>query len=94
MKDRITKTENIIWRKIDNEIAVIMESGRSLHVLNETAGYIMEMCDGEHDPDEIAAGLCERFEVTIEEAKTDVYNTITELENLGILKRERREDKQ
>jgi hypothetical protein len=89
MKNRIIRADDIIWRKIDNEIAVLMADGRSLHILNETAAHILEMCNGSHEPDEIAASLCEHFDVTLEEAKGDVYDSISKLEQLSILKWDR-----
>ena len=77
MKKRITRVEDIIHRKIGEEIAVIImnEDGNSLHILNKTAAHIWDMCDGNYDADEIANSICERFDVTLDKAKADVNNT-------------------
>jgi len=87
MKKRLARIDGIIWRKVGDEVAIITMSddSNSLHVLNKTAAHIWEMCDGEHDADEIAASLNERFDVTLEKAKADVDDTIDQLEKLNVL---------
>jgi hypothetical protein len=85
MANRITRADDIIWRKIENEIAVLRNDGRTVHILNESAAHIWEMCNGDNGPDEIAASLCIHFDVSAEEARADVYDTIGELEELNIV---------
>jgi hypothetical protein len=89
MENQINWADDIIWRKVEDEIAVLKDDGCSLHILNETAAHIWEMCNGNYEPDEIAASLCEHFDVTVEEAKADVLETLGNMENLGILKWDR-----
>ncbi len=91
MKNKITRADDIIWRKVEDEIAVLKNDGCSLHILNETAAHIWEMCNGNYEPDEIAASLFEHFDVTLEEAKADVLETIGKLKDLGILKWDKEE---
>jgi hypothetical protein len=85
--NKLSRVENFIWRKIGDDIVVIKEDGVSLYVLNKTAAHIWEMCNGDNEPDEIAASLSERFDVTPEEVSADVKDTISELEGLGLLAR-------
>ena len=80
------RTEDVIWRKIGDEIVVIKDDGQSVHVLNKTAAHIWEMCDGEYSPDAIATSLCERFDVTLDEAIEDVRDMVMKFGELGILK--------
>ncbi len=86
MENRIARAEDIIWRKIGDEIVVIREDGLSVHVLNKTAAHIWEMCDGDCGPVEMATSLCERFDVTFEEARADVRDITEKLAQIGILK--------
>lgn len=85
MENRIAMAENIIWRKIGDEIVVIEDDGMSIHVLNKTAAHIWEMCN-DCGPGEIVASLCERFDVSFEEASTDVRHILEKLAQIGILK--------
>ncbi len=80
------RIEEVIWRKIGDEIVVIRDDGLSLHVLNKTAAHIWEMCDGDFSPDAIASSLCERFDVTFEEAVEDVRDIVVKFGEIGLLK--------
>lgn len=88
MKNRITRAADIIWRRIGDEVAVIVikDDGHSLHILNKTAAHIWEMCSGNYEPDEIATSLCKRFDVTLEETKVDVLDTLHKLVGMNLLK--------
>ena len=85
MKNRIVWAEDIIWREIGNEIAVIEDDGVSVHMLNKTASQIWKMCNGDYEIDEISASLCEQFDVSPEEAHTDTLDTIKELARIGLI---------
>ena len=87
MSDRVAWADSVIWRRIDDEVVIITDDGISLHKLNKTAAHIWEMCNGDHQLDEIAASLCERFDVSLEEAAADVLETTRQLEGIALLKR-------
>ena len=84
---RIARAEDIIWREIDDDIVVIRDDGLKVHVLNKTAARIWEMCGGDIGPDEIAGNLCERYDVSFEQASTDVRNVMARMVEIGLLKR-------
>ena len=44
------------------------------------------MCNGDLGPDEIAANLCERYDVSPEKASIDVRNALDKMMELGMLK--------
>ena len=81
-----TRAEDVIWREIDDDIVVIKDDGVKVHVLNKTAARIWEMCNGDLGPDEIAANLCERYDVSFERASTDVRNVMAKMVEIGLLK--------
>jgi hypothetical protein len=85
MVNRVTQAEDVIWRRIGDDIVVIKDDGLSTHVLNKTAAFIWEMCDGKCGIDEIATHLCERFDVSFEEACTDVREITEKLTQAGIM---------
>ena len=90
MESQLVRNEDVVWRRIEDEIVVIGNDGLAVHMLNKTAAYIWEQCDGTKSPDEIAVSLCERFEVTSDEARADVQDTIGKLEGLGLLEKANR----
>jgi hypothetical protein len=82
----MVQAENIIWRRIGDDVVVIKDDGLATHILNKTAAYIWELCDGKRSIDEIAVNLCERYDVSPEEARTDTRETIENLTKAGIIK--------
>jgi len=84
--DRMIQAEDVIWRRIGDDIVVIKDDGQSTHILNKTAALIWELCDGKRGIEDIAASLCERYEVTLEEARADTRETIESLTKAGIIK--------
>lgn len=87
MVSRLVQAEDVIWRRIGEEIVVIKDDGLATHVLNKTAAFIWEMCDGGCGIDEITTRLCERFDVSSEEASADVREITEKLMHLGIMNR-------
>jgi PqqD family protein of HPr-rel-A system len=83
--NRVIQASNIISRRIGDEIVLIKDDGKATHVLNKTAAAIWEMCDGEHNLDEIANRMCERFDVSFEEVRGDIEEIIDRLMQAGIL---------
>ena len=57
----------------------------SLHVLNESARAIWELCDGETRSDEMAQAISELTKISYEDALRDVLTTLDELARLGLV---------
>jgi len=85
MASQITQAEDVIWRRIGDDVIVIKDDGQSIHVLNKTAAFIWEMCDGKCGINEITTLLCERFNVSFEDAYADVKEIIEKLTQTGIM---------
>jgi hypothetical protein len=68
----IAQAEDVIWRRIGDDVVVIKDNGLATHVLNKTAAFIWESCDGKNDIDEITTKLCQCFEVPADVARQDV----------------------
>jgi hypothetical protein len=85
MVNRVAQAKDVIWRRIGDEVVVIKDDGLATHVLNKTAAFIWEICDGECGVDEITKRLCERFDVSLEEARADVREIIEKLTQLNIM---------
>jgi hypothetical protein len=87
MKSTVARNDDIIWRKIEDKVVLIGKEGTEIHTLNKTASYVWELCDGANNPDEIAAKLGERFDVTQEEVYADVREIISKMEQMGLIER-------
>ena len=86
-RDKLVWARDIIWRRIDNEIVIIKDDGLSTHVLNSTAASIWEMCGGGCEAGEIVSGLCERYDVAVDDARADVEDALARLVETGLLER-------
>jgi hypothetical protein len=86
LDNTIVRAEDVIWRRIGDEIVVVKDDGLSIHVLNKTAAIIWEACADTLDPGAIAARLCEHYIISPDEAKNDVVNTMEKMEKIGLLK--------
>jgi hypothetical protein len=84
--NRIKQAEDVIWRRIGDDIVIIKDDGLSTHILNKTAALIWELCDGKRGVDEIVASLFERYDVSLEEARADTRETVESLTKAGIIK--------
>ena len=72
-------------RLLDGEIVVLDRDGGFVHQFNTTASYIWERCNGQHTLAEIAAQVCEMFEVDQEAALKDVIDSVRQLQKLRLL---------
>ena len=87
--ENVSQVEDVIWRRIGDDIVVISNDGLATHILNKTAAFIWELCDGKHGIDDMAGSLYDHFDVPEEEAKADVREIIEKLLQLGILEQNR-----
>jgi plasmid maintenance system antidote protein VapI len=85
MNNAPLKSGDIIARRIEKEIVLIQNNGLAVHVLNNTAASIWELCDGTHSVEQITSKLCEQYDVSEEEASADVRNTLERLTKLGVM---------
>jgi hypothetical protein len=65
----------------------VLVDGRSgnAYALNETAAGVWELCDGLNTCDDIAAHFLERYEATLDEARSGVVSLIAYLTKLDVL---------
>lgn len=79
------RNQNTISRKIESETLILNLLTKQYHILNETAGKIWELSDGNHTIDEIAAEICKEYESTVDVVKEDVLKTVEGLTKVGVI---------
>ena len=57
----------------------------TVHILNDTALAIWNLCDGETDPEEMVQAICDLSGMPAEVVTEDVERTLTELDVAGLL---------
>jgi hypothetical protein len=78
------RISRVVWRDIAGEV-VIAERNDMLHALNRTASLIWSLADGSRRMEEIISEICDRFEVTGEEAALDAEEFCRELLQAGLI---------
>ena len=76
----------------DLEIRTVGEEGlvhhpatQKVHILNRTAGQILEMCDGQTSQEQIVATICEQTGADKDTVSRDVAAMVAEFSTLGLV---------
>ncbi|MGP6157300.1 MAG: PqqD family protein [Vulcanimicrobiaceae bacterium] len=80
-----TKSGNLEVRKVGDEVLVHDPAHGKVHVLNATAGTILEQCDGSRTADEIARSIAEATGADIAIVSNDVAGILKEFTGLQLL---------
>ena len=89
-ENRVAKKHEYVSRSVAGETLLLpVKSGvaslESIYTLNEVAGTIWELIDGQRSADAIAVELARRFEVSVEEAARDVHEFLADLTEAGLV---------
>jgi hypothetical protein len=92
LEDRFAKDSSIVSRKIADEVILVpvrqnVADLESIFTLNEVAARIWELLDGRITLAKIRDLLVEEFEVTPEQAETDLLEFLQLLEKAGAVKK-------
>ncbi|MBC5811522.1 MAG: HPr-rel-A system PqqD family peptide chaperone [Candidatus Eremiobacteraeota bacterium] len=80
-----TKVQGLEIRAVGDEVLVHDEPRGKVHVLNATAGAILEWCDGTRSTSDIAAGMAERYDIDAARAAHDAELILAEFRRLELL---------
>jgi hypothetical protein len=61
--DRALTRRPAVDRRLDGDRVLIDVTGKAMYVLNPTAWTIWELCDGQHNADQIVRELVRRYQV-------------------------------
>jgi methyltransferase-like protein len=81
----LQKNPSILWRELDGEAVLLSPSAGSSYNLNQVGTFIWKMLDGKHTSENIAAAICQVYEVEHEQALQDVENILVEMRNNNLL---------
>ena len=72
-------------RTVGEEVLVHHPSAQKVHILNRTAGRILQLCDGTRSQKEIVETICAETGADAEMVARDVEGLISELTKLGLV---------
>lgn len=72
-------------KEIEGECLIYDQQRNRVHVLNKTAFFIWELCDGSRSVADIVACVVKRYQVGLDQAKADTAQTLGHLAELELL---------
>jgi hypothetical protein len=78
--------EGLDIRTAGNEVIVHDPTHEKVHVLNSTAALVLELCDGRHSTEEIAAALSARTGAPLERVRPDVEAVLRSFRELAFVR--------
>ena len=79
------RNTSILWRELDGEAVLLSPAAGSSYNLNQVGTFIWKLLDGTHSSQDIAAAICEVYDVEYEQAFQDVERLLVELRNNNLL---------
>ena len=84
-RERPARREGVWVRRAGDENALVDSTSSTVHLLNETALAIWELCDGKTEPEEMIAAIVELSGVDRDAVSQDVERILTEFGEAGLL---------
>jgi hypothetical protein len=81
----LQKNPDVIGKRTDDEVVLVMPKEGQVKVLNEVAALIWELTNGKRNIGQIVDEINIQFEVDLENAELDTKKFIKELVDLNIL---------
>jgi len=85
-KTYLIRSKNVAWKVLDGESVVLNLDSGIYFTLNTTGTAVWERIDGATSLEEIGRGLCEQFEITVEQARRDLLELTQTLLNEGLIR--------
>ena len=77
---------DILLQEAGEETLLYSPEGRAVHVLNPTARFVWDRCDGQHSVGDLAQALREQFGVApVHDVEGDVRRTLGTFAEKGLL---------
>ncbi len=81
----IIRNEGVVWRDISGEVVIAEKDNSTIHVLNKTASLIWTLADGTKQMEDLATAVCNRFDVTPEQARAETEEFCKQLLGAGLV---------
>ena len=85
MPDKLLRADEVVWRKIDDNVVIVDVDATNILTLNSTAAFLWEQCDGTRNEKEIAEVMADTYDADYNEILEDVTETTKQLEEKGLL---------
>lgn len=83
--ETVKRRSEIMKRPVGKEYMLYDAVGRKVHVLNETAHFVWELCDGTCSIDDIVSRAAAAFDASPDELRADIEGCLKEFRSLSLL---------
>ena len=80
-----TNQSGVVGRIVDNEAVLVLPEKGKIKVLNEVGARIWSLVDGKRSIGQIAAAICDEYQVDLPVAEADSLAFIAELAERGVV---------
>ncbi len=77
--------EHVRGRRLEHEAVVVLPDKGEVKVLNDVGAQIWALADGSRSVRDIAAALCDEYDVSPAMAEADTLKFLTELQQKGLI---------
>jgi Coenzyme PQQ synthesis protein D (PqqD) len=85
MTDVPVKADNLEVNEVPDGYVVYEGARDKVHYLNKTAAVVFELCDGEHEIEEIVLRVAELFNLEATACNSEVRNCVESLSKEGLV---------
>ena len=90
LNQRYKRDQHFVYRKIENETLLVpikdnVGDMSCIYNLNEVGAFIWEHLDGENTLSDLLSMVTDEFDVTTEDAEIDLYDYISDLNEIGAI---------
>lgn len=83
--ERLRRRQEVRVEAVEDGLVAQSADGQAVHLLNRTAAFIWERCDGARTAEEIAGELAAETDEGLERVRADVAATLADLRDKGLL---------
>jgi hypothetical protein len=80
-----TRKTSVVAREVENECILYDPDAKMVYVLNATARDIWNLCDGNHDLEQIALKIFEEYDIEMGVLQKDIPMIVSDLNRIGLL---------
>ena len=84
-RERPARREGVWVRRAGDENALVDSTSSTVHLLNDTALAIWELCDGKTDPEEMIAAIVELSGLENDAVSQDVERILSQFGDAGLV---------
>lgn len=85
MENKLIRKKGVLERSVGEERMLYDTLQRTVHVLNDTAYFLWQRCDGNHTLEQIAEEAANAYAVSVQVAREDLSECLAALKGMSLI---------